>query len=157
MLTTPLACTDDDDTAPTSVAPSSTTTTTTEPVRTNDGVLTIGLLLPLSGEGATIGQGMAEAAERAVGEINAAGGVLGQQVVVVPADEGADASSAADGIETLVAAGVDAVRRPGVVDGRPRDPRRPSQCGGAHLLTNGHVARPRRVPVVAALLPHRPE
>jgi branched-chain amino acid transport system substrate-binding protein len=107
----PLACTDDDDSSATSAAPSS-TTTTTEPARPNDGVLRIGLLLPLSGEGASIGQGMADAAQRAVDEINAAGGVLGQQVEVVPADEGADASSAADGIDTLVDEGVDAVVGP---------------------------------------------
>ena len=107
----PLACTNDDDSSATSAAPSS-TTTTTEPARPNDGVLRIGLLLPLSGEGASIGQGMADAAQRAVDEINAAGGVLGQLVEVVPADEGADASSAADGIETLVDDGVDAVVGP---------------------------------------------
>jgi branched-chain amino acid transport system substrate-binding protein len=111
-LTMPLACTDDDDSAATSVAPSSTTTTTTEPARPNDGVLRIGLLLPLSGEGASIGQGMADAADRAVDEINTAGGVLGQPVELVPADEGADASSAADGIDALVEDGVDAVVGP---------------------------------------------
>ena len=111
MLALPLACTDDDDSSATSVA-STSTTTTTEPVRTDDGALKIGLLLPLSGEGATIGQGMVEAAERAVEEINSAGGVLGRQVEVERADEGADASSASDGIATLVDEGVDAVVGP---------------------------------------------
>jgi branched-chain amino acid transport system substrate-binding protein len=112
-LTMPLACTDDDDSSATSVAPSTTTTPTTEPVRVNDGVLRIGLLLPLSGEGATIGQGMAEAAGRAVNEINSAGGVLGQPVEIISGiDEGADASSAADGIDALVEGGVDAVVGP---------------------------------------------
>ena len=112
VLTTPLACTDDDGSSATSVAPSSTSTTTTEPGRTDDGVLSIGLLLPLSGEGASIGQGMADVAQRAVNEINAAGGVLGQQVEVVTVDEGADASSATDGIDALDDAGVDAVVGP---------------------------------------------
>jgi branched-chain amino acid transport system substrate-binding protein len=108
----PLACTDDDDSSATSLT-RSTTTTTTEPVRINDGVLRIGLLLPLSGEGATIGQRMVEAAQRAVDEINTAGGVLGQPVELITGiDEGADASSAADGIEVLVDAGVDAVVGP---------------------------------------------
>jgi branched-chain amino acid transport system substrate-binding protein len=105
------ACTDDDDASPTSIAASS-TTTTTEPLHTNDGVLSIGLLLPLSGEGATIGQVMIDAAERAVDEINGAGGVLGQNVRLFKADEGADASSATDAIETLVDDGVDAVVGP---------------------------------------------
>jgi branched-chain amino acid transport system substrate-binding protein len=105
------ACTDDDDAGPTSVGASSTTTTTEAPHR-NDGVLSIGLLLPRSGEGATIGQGMIDAAERAVDEINAAGGVLGQSVEVETYDEGADPSSALDAIESLLDDGVDAVVGP---------------------------------------------
>ena len=109
----PFACTNDDDSSGTSAAPASTTPPpTTEAARIHDGVLRIGLLLPLSGEGATIGQGMAEAAQQAVDEINAAGGVLGQVVEVFPADEGDDASSAADAIEALVDEGVDAVVGP---------------------------------------------
>jgi branched-chain amino acid transport system substrate-binding protein len=111
VLAATSACTDDDDSSPISIAASS-TTSTTEPLRTNDGVLTIGLLLPRSGEGATIGQGMIDAAERAVNEINAAGGVLGQDVGLVDVDEGADASAALDAIDTLLDEGVDAVVGP---------------------------------------------
>ena len=106
----PLACTDDDDAAPTSVAAPS--TTTTEPARNDNDALTIGQLLPASGEGASIGQGMSEAVARAVDEINAAGGVLGRPVELVTADEGSDAASAADGIDILLEAGVDAVVGP---------------------------------------------
>ncbi len=111
LLATPLACTDDDASSPTSV-PASTTIPTTEPAREDDGVLTVGLLLPMSGEGASIGQGMADAAARAVDEINHAGGVLGQPVRLVPADEGSDPSSATDGINSLLDAGVDTVVGP---------------------------------------------
>jgi branched-chain amino acid transport system substrate-binding protein len=111
LLTSPLGCTDDDGSSPTSVAVSS-TTPTTEPARVDDGVLTIGLLLPQSGEGATIGQGMVDAAVRAIDEINRAGGVLDRPVEVVQADEGSDPSSAADGINTLLDDGVDAVVGP---------------------------------------------
>jgi branched-chain amino acid transport system substrate-binding protein len=111
LLASPLACTDDDASLPTNLTPS-TTTPTTEPARPDDGVLTIGLLLPTSGEGASIGQGMADAATQTVNEINRAGGVLGQPVRLVPADEGSDPSSATDGINSLIAAGVDAVVGP---------------------------------------------
>jgi branched-chain amino acid transport system substrate-binding protein len=111
LVATPLACTDDDGSAPTTIA-LSTTTPTTEPARVEDGVLAIGLLLPQSGEGATIGQGMVDAAERAVEEINRAGGFLGQPVEVVSVDEGSDPSSATDGINTLLDDGVDAVVGP---------------------------------------------
>lgn len=111
LLATPLACTDDDASSSTSVA-ASTTIPTTEPARVDDGVLTVGLLLPMSGEGASIGQGMADAAARAVEEINSAGGVLGQPVRVESADEGSDPSSATEGINSLRDAGVDAVVGP---------------------------------------------
>jgi len=106
----PLACTDDDDAASTSVT--SPSTTTTEPARNEDDFLTIGQLLPASGEGASIGQGMSEAVARAVEEINAAGGVLGRPVQLVTADEGSDASSATEGIDALLEMGVDAVVGP---------------------------------------------
>jgi branched-chain amino acid transport system substrate-binding protein len=106
----PLACTDDDDAAPTSVT--SPSTTTTEPARNDDDILTIGQLLPASGEGASIGQGMSEAVARAVEEINAAGGVLGRPVQLITADEGSDASSATEGIDALLEVGVDAVVGP---------------------------------------------
>ncbi len=108
-VTLPLACTDDDDAASTSVT--SPSTTTTEPARTDD-FLTIGQLLPASGEGASIGQGMGEAVARAVNEINAAGGVLGSPVQLITADEGSDAASATDGINALLDVGVDAVVGP---------------------------------------------
>src|SRR5262245_16684210 len=98
LLASPLACTDDDAAGPTS-ANLATTTPTTEPARLDDGALTIGLLLPMSGEGASIGQGMADAATRAVEEINRAGGILGRSVRPVPADEGSDPSSAAEAID----------------------------------------------------------
>jgi branched-chain amino acid transport system substrate-binding protein len=110
LAVVPLACTGDDDVAPTSLTTPS--TTTTEPALNEDDVLTIGQLLPASGEGATIGQGMGEAVTRAVSEINAAGGVGGNPVEVETVDEGADAAAAADGIDTLLDAGVDAVVGP---------------------------------------------
>jgi branched-chain amino acid transport system substrate-binding protein len=111
LLASPLACTDDDASSPTIITASS-TTPTTEPARIDDGMLTIGLLLPMSGEGASIGQGMADAAAQAVDEIKHAGGILGQPVRLVPADEGADPSSATDAINTLLDAGVDTVVGP---------------------------------------------
>jgi branched-chain amino acid transport system substrate-binding protein len=111
LLASPLACTDDDASGPTSSNPA-TTTPTTEPARLDDGALTIGLLLPMTGEGASIGQGMTDAATRAVEEINRTGGILEKAVRVVPADEGSDPSSAAEAIDSLIADGVDAVVGP---------------------------------------------
>ena len=104
------ACTDDDGTAPTS--PPSTVTTTTEPQRVDDGVLRIGVLLPESGEGATIGPPLIDAAEAAVDAINVAGGVLGRPVALEIADEGSNAATARDAIASLVEQDVDAVVGP---------------------------------------------
>jgi branched-chain amino acid transport system substrate-binding protein len=111
LLAVPVACTGDDDAAPTTDT-DALTTSTTEPARADDDVLRIGMLVPLSGEGATIGQAMAAAAERAVEEINRSGGVLGARVELVQADEGSDGSSASDGISALLDEGVDAVVGP---------------------------------------------
>ena len=56
------SCTDDGATAPT-VAPA-TTTTTTVPERVDDGVLRVGVLLPETGPGASLGTGLAQAVAR---------------------------------------------------------------------------------------------
>ncbi|MET0460473.1 MAG: ABC transporter substrate-binding protein [Ilumatobacteraceae bacterium] len=88
-------------------------TTTTVAVRVDDGVLTIGLLLPESGEGATIGQPLIDAASEAVRLINEAGGVLGRPVEIVDGfDEGSNATTARDAIGSLIDRDVDAVVGP---------------------------------------------
>lgn len=55
---------------------------------TSDGVLTIGSLLPATGELAILGPAMFAAADLAVADINAAGGVNGRPVAYRPGDEG---------------------------------------------------------------------
>lgn len=105
------SCTDDDASVPTSPPP--TVTTTTEPARVDDGVLRIGLLLPESGEGATIGQPLIDAAIRASVQINASGGVLGEPVEIVEGfDEGNSVATARDAIAALIDRDVDAVVGP---------------------------------------------
>ncbi len=105
------ACDDDSAVSPTSTsAPPATTTIV--PVREPDNVLRIGLLLPQSGDGAVIGPPLIHAAELAVQEINAAGGVRGAPVELVAADEGTSAASAMDAIDELIDQDVDAVVGP---------------------------------------------
>jgi branched-chain amino acid transport system substrate-binding protein len=87
-------------------------TTTTEPERVDDGVLKLGVLLPTSGDGAAIGQPLVQAVNRAVEEINGAGGVNSSPVELVAADEGASTDSATDAIATLLDENVDAVIGP---------------------------------------------
>lgn len=102
---TAVACTggDDDAVPTTSVIP----TTTTTIVREDDGQLVIGVYLPATGVGSELGQPMIAAVDEAVGLINQAGGVLGSDVVMVKADEGAGT-----GPGELLAEGVDAIVGP---------------------------------------------
>ncbi len=85
--------------------------TTAEP-RVDDGVLRIGVLLPASGEGASIGQSARAAVRVAVEQANTAGGVNGHPVEVVIRDEGADSASAASSLQQLVDAQVDVIVGP---------------------------------------------
>lgn len=100
------ACTGDDSG---DVAPSTTVgvTTTTSPERDDDGTLVLGVFLPVTGEGSGLGQPMIAAVEQAVALINQAGGVLGSDVVIERADEGAGT-----GPGQLISDGVDAIVGP---------------------------------------------
>lgn len=83
-----------------------TPTTTTVPERVNDGIVSIGVFLPLTGSGASIGPPMVAGIEAAVAQINAAGGLLGQDVELTVVDE------ASGTIDELLADGVDAIVGP---------------------------------------------
>ncbi len=89
-----------------------TTTTTTEPVqpRVDDDVLTIGALIPMNDP--TVGLSLTSSFEAAVQAVNDAGGVLGRDVEVLIADEGATATSAAQSTESLIDDGADAIVGP---------------------------------------------
>lgn len=99
---------------------SASTTTTTEPksvattttTRPDDGVLVIGALLPSSGAGSELGRSLADAITVAISEVNAAGGVNGQRVRLITAQEGDSTASAALALQDLVQRGVDAIVGP---------------------------------------------
>lgn len=82
------ACTGGGDDTTTPTTSIETTTTTTVP-RIDDMILKLGIYLPVTGEGSELGQPMIAAVEEAVELINDAGGVLGNDVVTMLADEGA--------------------------------------------------------------------
>ena len=72
-----------------------------------------GSCCPKSGEGATIGQPLIDAAVAAVEQINAAGGVLGRPVELeTDFDEGNNAATASEAISGLLERDVDAVIGP---------------------------------------------
>jgi branched-chain amino acid transport system substrate-binding protein len=104
------ACTGDGDP---DVVPSTSieATTTTIFERPNDGTLVIGIYLPQTGPGAALGEPMIDAVRSSIDEINAAGGVLGEDVELKILDEGA-ATGRATGPTPLITDGVDAIVGP---------------------------------------------
>lgn len=71
--------------------------------------LSLGYLLPESGLLANAGAVQIEAVRLAVADMNAAGGVLGQPVTLVPGDESDDGAVARQSAERLIDAGIHAV------------------------------------------------
>jgi branched-chain amino acid transport system substrate-binding protein len=87
-----------------------TTTTTPPPQRVDDGALVIGVLIPAGDN--TIGASLTDSFNATIADVNLAGGVLGQTVETVEADEGTTPAEAARAVEQLVVAGVDAIVGP---------------------------------------------
>ncbi|WP_343717662.1 penicillin-binding protein activator [Inquilinus sp.] len=77
----------------------------TAPTRPNDGVLRVGLLLPLSGSNASLGEAMQRAAQMAVFD-------TGTQVVLLPRDTGDNASAASQSAQAVIAQGADIILGP---------------------------------------------
>ena len=71
--------------------------------------IVIGVLAPLSGTETYYGKDMVQSYQLAVDEINAAGGVLGRQLELYTADDGADPNIAAQAAAKIVSHGVDFV------------------------------------------------
>jgi len=87
--------------------------TTTIAPRMSDGILRVGLLVPRSGPGATIGEPLVAIVEAAVRAINDNGGVNGVPVELFVEDEGGDSATALAAIDTLITGdSVDAVIGP---------------------------------------------
>ncbi|MEM9713512.1 MAG: ABC transporter substrate-binding protein, partial [Actinomycetota bacterium] len=75
-----------------------------------DGVLTIGTILPVTGDLAFLGPPEVAGAELAAQDINAAGGVLGQELVLIQGDSGDTTTDIANQeVDRLLAAGADAI------------------------------------------------
>ena len=73
---------------------------------TNAGTIRIGALLPLSGGNAEAGANMLNAAKLAADDLNAAGGVLGRQVEIVPGDDGCTPEMATAAAQKILATGI---------------------------------------------------
>jgi len=76
------------------------------PAGSASGTIKVGSLLPLSGSNAGIGADLVKAAQLAADDLNAAGGVLGRQIQIVPADDGCDPAMATAAAQNLLASGI---------------------------------------------------
>ncbi len=74
-----------------------------------NGVLEIGYILPETGQLAFLGPPMIGAVELAIADINAAGGVLGNDVKLLTGDEAGDTTVATQSAQRLLGEGVDAI------------------------------------------------
>lgn len=74
-----------------------------------DGTLNLGYILPESGPLEFLGPPQIQAVELAVADLNAAGGVLGNDVTLSGGDEAGDAAIAAESAQRLIGEGVNAV------------------------------------------------
>ncbi|HUW03399.1 MAG TPA: ABC transporter substrate-binding protein [Acidimicrobiales bacterium] len=74
-----------------------------------DGTLTIGSVLPSSGDLAVLGEPMNKAVELAIADINEAGGVLDGDVVLDARDSGTDEQVASDAVDGLLGTPTDVI------------------------------------------------
>jgi len=94
----------------TSGTETSSTPETSAPAPTGDGKLVVGALLPQTGSLAYLGPPQFAGVELAIKDINAAGGVLGQQVTEKTADEGDGTPDVASGsVDKLLNQNVDVI------------------------------------------------
>lgn len=104
------ACGGDDTTEPAETEDAAAEATDDAAAGSGDGTLTIGTLLPQTGQLAFLGPPMITGTQLAVEEINDAGGVLGNEVEKVDADEGDEISNiVAQSADTLLNEGVEAI------------------------------------------------
>jgi len=102
------ACSGSDSTEP---EPSVITTTTeVAQVRVDDGLLRFGAIIPTTDAG--VGVALEQTLQTSVASINDSGGVLGNDVELLVVDEGTTSESAAQAVNDLVEAGVDAIIGP---------------------------------------------
>ncbi|MFZ4669992.1 MAG: branched-chain amino acid ABC transporter substrate-binding protein [Microthrixaceae bacterium] len=87
----------------------SSSSSTTKPA---GNTIRIGLEGPLSGEQSNTGTGMLQGAQLAAEELNAAGGVLGKQIEIVPIDDQADPAAAVTAAQAAIDSGLNAVVGP---------------------------------------------
>jgi len=78
----------------------------------NSNEIRIGLEAPLTGDQKDVGEGMLSGAQLAAAEINAAGGVNGKNITIVPIDDAADPATGVAAAKSAISGGLSAVVGP---------------------------------------------
>ena len=122
-----------------------------------DGTLTIGTLLPQTGSLAFLGPPEFAGVDLAAKEINAAGGVLDKDVVVVDGDSGDTSTNiASQTVDRLLSEDVDAIVGAASSVGDPDRPRQDRRRGRRAVLAGQHLDQAVDLPRRGPVLPHRP-
>jgi branched-chain amino acid transport system substrate-binding protein len=72
----------------------------------------VGLEAPLSGELSVLGEGMLHGAQLAASQLNERGGILGEQVEIVPIDDGGDPATGVEATKAAIEDGLDGIVGP---------------------------------------------
>ena len=72
----------------------------------SEGAIKIGMIAPMTGSNAAYGNSMLEGVQLTIDEINAAGGILGQQIELVSADDRGDPTECMNAFNTMVSEGI---------------------------------------------------
>ena len=72
----------------------------------SEGTIKIGMIAPMTGSNAAYGNSMLEGVQLTIDEINAAGGILGQQIELVSADDRGDPTECMNAFNTMVSEGI---------------------------------------------------
>jgi branched-chain amino acid transport system substrate-binding protein len=72
----------------------------------------VGLEAPLSGEQSVLGEGMLKGSQLAAAQLNKSGGILGEQVEIVPIDDAADPVTGVKAAKSAIADGLDGIVGP---------------------------------------------
>ncbi len=123
---------------------------------TGDGELVLGSLLPQTGSLAFLGPPEFAGVDLGVQEVNEAGGVLGQDVVVNHTDSGDTSTDiASQSVDSLISQEVDAIIGAASSGVTATVHRRGRAERHGDVLAGQHLARLHRLPGRRLLLPHR--
>lgn len=93
-------------------SPATTGSSSSSASGSTSGTWRIGVEAPLTGDQATLGQGMLQGAQLAADQVNSKGGVLGRRIEIITIDDAADPATGVKAATTAIAGGLNGVVGP---------------------------------------------